>query len=117
MNNENEKKENRWFLIEHEKCGSILTIKSNKYPDKPVKPVQSNVPPDPECAPLVCPSCPDIRTGDIDEKLIPFLATYKNLSESLKIRHFTIREIQFEDLKVIKSLLKNPLRALFKPQE
>ena len=94
-----EEKESRWFLIEHKKCGSILTLRDDEY--------SSNETPDPykQRSPFVCPSCLDgPDTGFSNDKLTAFLKAYRELSDALKPRGFTIREISPDELEAMKKL-------------
>ena len=100
-------KESRWFLIEHN-CGSILTIKSDKYADnETVNQFRrgQKTPP----FPLICPSCPEIIDDIIKLDLGRFLLAYRILTKSLKDKHFTIREIQPKELEAMKNLGYRPL--------
>jgi len=87
--------EERWFLIEHEKCKSILTIKGDKYLNATGS----------EAFHIYCPNCPDNAKIN-HETLQNFFKAYKTFTNSLKRAGFTIREIQPGYLDAIKDLRK-----------
>ena len=85
-----EKKQNkgRWFLIKHEKCGSVFTINGEIF-------LKSHNDPAEFLTPLTCPTCGTATIkGETISKLQDFFLKYRQIINALKLQKFTINEIQ-----------------------
>jgi len=90
---ERKEEDARWFLIRHEQCGSMITIKSKKFVEshKLHNKSSDNLPY------LACPS--SIGTtikGETDTKLHRFLSNYHEPIKGFASKGFSIREIEEE---------------------
>jgi len=85
---ERKDEETRWFLIKHEQCGSIITIRSKKF-------VEFHKLSTSKVTYLACPSCigTTIKVETIT-RLQRFLSSYHELIKGFGSKGFTIREIE-----------------------
>lgn len=88
---EREEDDTRWFLIKHEECGSVITIRSRRFLESHKLHNKSSD----TAASLVCPSCIGTTVkGETATKLHKFLSTYHELIKSFASKRHTISDIE-----------------------
>jgi hypothetical protein len=88
---ERKEDDSRWLLIKHEKCGSVITIRSRKFLDSQKLHDQSSN----TATSLACPSCigTTIKSETIT-KLHKFLINYHELIKSILSKALTIGDVE-----------------------
>ena len=88
---EGKQDDTRWFLIKHEECGSIITIRAKKFVELHKL---HNKSPD-NLTYLACPSCVGtILKAETTTRLQRFLSSYHELIKVFASKDFTIKDIE-----------------------
>jgi hypothetical protein len=88
---ERKEDDTRWFLIKHERCGSLITIRSRTFVECHKLHNKSSD----TAASLACPSCVGTAVkGETVTKLHKFLSNYHELIKSFASKGLTISDIE-----------------------